>query len=78
MGDTKTLPDMQPVESSNIQAIGYDPDDRALHIKFKTGGHYRYADVPSSVHQAFIDAPSKGKHFSQQFAGKYPHTKVSG
>jgi hypothetical protein len=67
---------MTPVESSNIHSIGYDAPSRTMHIKFKSGGHYTYADVPPEVHQEFMGAESKGKHFKSSFAGKYEHKKL--
>lgn len=76
MTETKSLPAMTPVESSNIKAVGYDPDAHAMHVQFKSGGHYRYAGVPKAAHEAFMAAPSKGSHFAQNVAGKFEHTKV--
>lgn len=71
-----TIPTMQPVTSSNVDSIGYDADMRQLHIKFKTGGHYKYDGVPKEEFAAMQGAPSVGRHFAQNFAGKYPHTKI--
>lgn len=73
---TTTLPDMSPVESSNIDKIGYSGQDRKMFIRFKSGGVYQYDDVPEVAHKAFMAAPSKGSHFRAAFAGKYKHTKV--
>jgi KTSC domain len=51
---------MIPVSSSNIAAIGHSPNYRVLKVNFLKGNSYRYFDVPSTVFQAFLDAPSKG------------------
>lgn len=77
MTDTSNIPTMTPVESSNIKAVGYHPESRTMHIQFKSGGHYRYADVPPETHEAFMAAESKGGHFSKNFAGKFKHTKLA-
>lgn len=63
---------MQGVQSSNIHSIGYAPDGRRLHVKFKSGGHYRYSDVGEDDHKKFRDAKSKGRHFSESIRGKFP------
>jgi hypothetical protein len=72
-----TTPTMQPVKSSNIVSVGYDEPNKNLHIQFKSGGHYSYSDVPPEAHQALVNADSIGGHFSKQFAGKFPHTKIA-
>lgn len=63
---------MAPVKSSNIEAIGYDPASRELHVKFKSGG-YVYADVAPDKHAALMKAESKGKHVHEHIR---PHHKA--
>lgn len=53
--------DWLPVNSSNVAAIAYEEDFRRLFIRFKSGWAYAYEDVPFSVWNAFLAAPSKGK-----------------
>lgn len=77
MTDTTNIPTMTPVESSNIKAVGYDEPSKTMHIQFKSGGHYRYSDVPADAVAQFMAAESKGVHFSKQFAGKYKHEKLA-
>jgi hypothetical protein len=58
----------QPVESSSIASVGYDPTWKMLEIEFKdTGEVYLYFDVPQSEYEAFMRAPSKGTYLNQQF-----------
>lgn len=64
------------VESSNIVAIGYDEDERQLHIQFKSGLEYVYHDVPTEVWQEFLVAPSKGKYLNERIKGVYAYEKV--
>jgi len=47
------------VASSNVASVGYR--DRVLEVAFKSGGVYRYFDVPPEVHQHLVTAPSVGK-----------------
>ena len=71
---------MTPVASSNIHAIGYEPDARRLKVQFKRGGEpgdiYHYDDVPPEAHAAFMAADSHGKHFAANIKGKFKHTKA--
>jgi hypothetical protein len=57
-----------PVDSSVIATMGYDPLAKLLDIEFKESGDlYRYFDVPASEYQAFMEAPSKGIYFNTEF-----------
>jgi hypothetical protein len=51
-----------PVESSMIQAVGYDPKTRTLEVVFNSGQTYCYEDVPPEVHQELMAADSKGQY----------------
>jgi hypothetical protein len=55
------------VESSSIQAVGYDPTTGMMEVEFKNGGVYRVHDVDTAAHQALMGAPSIGAHFNQRF-----------
>lgn len=57
--------EMQPVESSNIQSIGYDPAQSVMHVAFKSGGVYAYHNVAPHQHQALMSAQSVGGHLSR-------------
>ena len=51
---------MFPVTSSNVESLGYDDATRELHVRFKGGGHYVYADVPSGSFENVLAAKSIG------------------
>lgn len=59
------MPEMHPVESSVIEAIGYDPDRRELHIRFVDTGLYVYLDVDRATFDRLCAAASKGSHFNR-------------
>lgn len=59
----KKAPELTPVESSNIAAVGYDTRDSTLKIEFKNGGLYHYPNVPIAVYEELMAAPSLGKYF---------------
>ena len=78
--NTATAPKitMQPVESSNLAAAGYDPATQTLAIRFKGGVLYHYHDVTPADYEAFTKAKSKGGHFHTAIRGKFKFTKIGG
>lgn len=65
------------VSSSNIAAIGYDPDSNTLETEFNDGSIYQYFGVSALVYQELMDAPSHGKYFAQNIKNDYEYQKVS-
>jgi hypothetical protein len=66
----------KPVNSSNIRSIGYDLSSKILEIEFHNGGIYQYLNVPSSIHEALMNAPSQGKYFHRNVKAVYRWTKI--
>ncbi|MFN5511203.1 MAG: KTSC domain-containing protein [Burkholderiales bacterium] len=67
--------DRSPVDSSNIQSIGYDPATQTLEIEFgkvdpddPTNRVYQYRDVPPEVHEALMSDPSHGHYLYENIA----------
>lgn len=67
----------QPVSSSNIASIGYDPQSQTLEIEFHPGSVYQYYGVPQSLYQGLMGASSHGSYFSQNIKGRYGDTKIA-
>jgi hypothetical protein len=66
--------DFKPVQSSNLESVAWA--DGALHVRFKGGSEYRYADVPEAVFYGLMAARSKGEFLNQYVKGQYPFTRV--
>lgn len=64
------MPEMKPVNSKAIAAIGHDAETNTLHVQFHSGGTYQYPDVSAAEHAAFVNAPSIGAHFSSHILRK--------
>ena len=64
-------PEMHYVDSSNVEAIGYDPATQELYVQFLTSGTYVYLDVEESVFDEFLQAPSKGQYLNWNVKGRY-------
>lgn len=60
------------VESSMIQAVGYDAKTRTLEVVFNSGQTYCYEDVPPKVYKGLLAADSKGRYMRAEIIGVYP------
>lgn len=58
---------LHAVNSSQVKAVGYDPESKTLAVQFTrgTGAIYHYPNVTAEDHKAFIEAESIGKHFGK-------------
>ena len=65
------------VRSSNVHSVGYSLQARALEVPFRSGGVYRYYDVPKFVYDALLHAPSTGKFLAANVKGIYRYRKVA-
>jgi hypothetical protein len=59
------------VDSSNIEAIGYDAPSSELHVQFLKTGLYVYHDVPQHVFEELLNADSKGSYFNRNIKPVY-------
>lgn len=65
---------LTPVKSSNVAATGYDAPTQTLHVQFKGGKTYAYANVPQEVHTAMHKSDSIGKFIGTHVVGKFAHS----
>ena len=71
------MPEMHYVDSSNVEAIGHDPDAQELHVRFiKSGETYVYYNVEEWVFQEFMNADSKGKYLNNYIKGNSQYNKL--
>jgi len=68
-----TEPEWQRVQSSNVDAVMYDPEARVLSVRFHSGGEYSYRNVPPDVARGLVDAESPGRYFASNIRGNYSH-----
>ncbi|MGO9958215.1 MAG: KTSC domain-containing protein [Solirubrobacteraceae bacterium] len=69
-------PDMEWVDSSNIEQIGYHEDERELWVRFKSGDTYVYSDVPPATHDDIMRADSKGSYLNREIKPNYDCRRV--
>jgi KTSC domain len=65
-----------PVSSSSVASVGFDPETNELEIEFRGGDVYRYL-VPRRVHRELMAADSVGRHFGASIRPRYRGWKVS-
>ncbi|WP_375590602.1 KTSC domain-containing protein [Hoeflea alexandrii] len=62
--------EMEYVDSSSIDQIGYDETQGECHVVFKDGRHYIYSDVTQETWDNFRGAESHGKFLNAEFKRK--------
>lgn len=55
----------QPVISTSVLSVGYDPNEKVLEVCFKSGGIYQYAGVQPEMYADLLKAESIGRFVSQ-------------
>lgn len=70
----KEIPALQPVESSNIEAIGHEGDQ--LFVRFKGGGLYAYSGVPARIGVEMAGAKSPGSYFHANVRSRFAGERV--
>jgi hypothetical protein len=66
----------QPVTSSVLASIGYDPKARILEVEFTSGRIYQYAEVPSRILKALRAAESAGSFFNENIRDDFPYVQI--
>lgn len=68
---------MTLVESSNVDASGFDSETEALYVQFINGTCYRYRSVPQAIYERFCLAPSKGQFLNQVIKLNYQSQRLA-
>jgi hypothetical protein len=68
--------EMEVVDSTSIEAIGYDEDTQSIYVRFvESGETYVYSPVEEWVFTDFRNAPSKGSFLNRELKGRYEYRK---
>jgi hypothetical protein len=71
------MPEMEYVNSSNVESIGYDGDTGELHVRYLSSPQtYVYQGVSQEVHDRLMIAPSKGSFIAAEVKKVYPCYKL--
>lgn len=69
------MADMEPVDSSYLHSVGYDPTVPGIVIKFQDGRTHGYPGTTEADLAALKAAPSAGKHFHRHLKNRQ-HVKL--
>jgi hypothetical protein len=71
-GESKPVPVMARVDSTSINAVGYDEATNELYVEFVGRDEtYVYFAVAPRVHREFLAAESKGGYFNRRIRPQY-------
>lgn len=69
---------LEPVVSSNLQAVGFDAERQRVAVQFKNGKIYYYAGVSLEAQEQFAKAESLGGFYSRHIRGRYVGELMTG
>jgi hypothetical protein len=64
------------IGSQALDTARYDPDAGVLELEFDAGQAYQFLGFPPSAWEAFLRAPSYGRHFNDQIRDRYSYRRV--
>lgn len=68
---------MARVESSSIDAVGYDSTRERLIVRFLASGNtYVYLGVDAATFEDLLSAPSKGRYLNAHIKGVYRYHRL--
>lgn len=65
----------EPVTSSLVESVGYDPDEEILEVELENGRIYQYREVAENTYQEFRAADSLGRYFNH-YIRELSHVRV--
>jgi hypothetical protein len=66
----------EPVSSSNLLSVGYNPESETLEVEFKNSSVYEYYNVPQFMYERLMQAGSIGSFFNTEIKNSYACSKV--
>lgn len=66
----------EPVNSSNLASVGYNPGSETLEVEFRNGNIYEYYNVPQFMHERLMQAGSVGTFFNAEIRSNYAYSKI--
>ena len=64
------------VASTTLATVAYDESRKLLQLEFCSRAIYHYFGVPTGVHEALLEAPSKGSYFNRAIRGRFPYRRL--
>lgn len=70
------VPNLTPVDSSSIQAVGYLKDEAKLCVRFVSHKTYIYMGVPLETYRELMRTESKGRYFNREVRDSYDYFEL--
>lgn len=65
-----------PVTSSSLNSVGYDPKRQILEVEFVDGDVYQYLDVPRQTYEEFLQAESMGQFMNWKIKQRHRYKRL--
>lgn len=69
-------PDMQMVDSSNVEAVGYDREAREIYVRFLEGRTYIYEEADERTFEELRTADSVGSYLNRVLKPGHPYREI--
>ncbi len=69
-------PQMHQVDSSNVQAVGYDADNREIYVEFIGGDTYVYSEADQATFDGLLHASSVGSYLNRVIKGNLGYRRL--
>jgi hypothetical protein len=69
-------PEMHMVDSSNVEAVGYDAENAAIHVRFLGGDTYVYSGADQGTFEELLSADSVGSYLNRVIKPNYEYSKL--
>lgn len=66
----------EPIESSMLRTMRYDPKEHLLEVVFRNGRAYQFVNVPPEIYEHLHTAQSKGRYFLAHIRNQYPFWRL--
>lgn len=71
-----SIPELHPVSSSNVAAVGYDAENETVYVQFLDGSTYAYKGVLEQEFENLRTASSVGSYLNRNYKNIYPYQRV--
>lgn len=70
------MPEMVPVDSTNVARVGYDPEAQEIYVEFLSGTTYKYSSADEQTFEELRDAPSVGSYLNRVIKPNYDYQQL--
>ncbi|ACT07254.1 conserved hypothetical protein [Dickeya chrysanthemi Ech1591] len=64
------------VSSTELFAVGYDPDNSILEIELLNGSLYQYKNVARMIYEELMASNAKARYYSRYIRNSFPYNKL--